>query len=64
MEMNFDQANQQVRALRAEGFDAVAAECLPWNGNRYCVVFKTRRELEQFRNFNKDWDIKITELVG
>ena len=64
--MNFDQANQQVRALRAEGVDAVAVECIPWgeNAKRYCLVFKSRRELQQFRDFNKDWGIKITELAG
>ena len=62
--MNFDEANQQVRTLRAEGVDAVAVETVTWNGERECLVFKSRRELQQFRDFNKDWGIKITELAG
>ena len=62
--MGFFEAITQVRALRAEGIDARAVECVRWDGKRYCVVFRNASELEAFREFNRDWDIKITELKG
>lgn len=49
-------------ALRREGFHgAVLVEAVP-NGKleeKMCIIFKTAEELDGFRDFNKDWDLRI-----
>jgi hypothetical protein len=61
--MKFFEALDERRRLQAEGYNAVAVECIRWDGGRNCVVFKDEQEEKSFRQFNKDWDIKINRLA-
>ncbi len=58
----FDAINERDR-LRIKNASACAVECINWKGERWCVVFRDKAELANYRKMNKDWDIKINELA-
>ncbi len=63
--MKFFEAIDEKRRLQNQGFDAVHLECRKnYEGREiYSVVFKSRKEADDFRISKKDWDVEINEII-